>query len=274
MIQNSWHSSCFVESSVFDLAAERIVTDVFISYSSLDRKIATSFVNALEAYGLVVWWDQHIEAGARWSGEIEAKLKCSRCVVVLWSQNSVGSLYVREEARSGLERDVLVPIRLNNCSLPFGFGEVQTADLGAWDGVRHDPALQRVIARMQRILPENNPIPTPEERGVVLEDRKNRASKTYEISANGQTYSVFVAEQADVEAIEAARKVSHSQLATEREYLEFVLAHHLKRYSSIDAAIDDQNRSEPRRPVSSLAELLQAVTDRAVASYRQQFERR
>lgn len=247
--------------------------DVFVSYSSLDRDIAERFVNALESYGLTVWWDQRIEAGTEWSQEIETNLGSAGCVVVLWSQNSVARHFVREEARCGLGRKVLVPIRIGACDLPLGFGEIQTADLSAWDGSRFSPDLQRVIARIQGMLPGDRPIPTPEERVAVLEDRRKRAFKTYDIVADGNAYSVFVAEAEDVEAIEWACGNSHLQAATDRDYLEYALTSYLKHFESVAAAIDDQNRPELRRPVSSLAEWLQAVTDRAVASYREQREK-
>ena len=247
--------------------------DVFVSYSSIDRDLAERFVNALEAYGLIVWWDQRIEAGMEWSQEIETNLESARYVVVLWSQNSVASHFVREEARRGLRRNALVPIRIDGCGPPIGFGEIQTANLSAWGGLRHDADLQRVIARIQALIPGNRPIPTLEERAAVLEDRRKRAFKIYDIAADGSAYSVFVAEAEDVEAIDWVRGNLHLQAATDRDYLEYVLTDYLKHFDSIAAAIDDQNRQELRRPVASLAEWLQAVTDRAVSSYREQREK-
>ena len=42
------------------------MSDVFLSYKAEDRKRVRPLVAALEAEGLTVWWDAHIEAGAAW----------------------------------------------------------------------------------------------------------------------------------------------------------------------------------------------------------------
>jgi hypothetical protein len=249
------------------------MSDVFVSYSSLDRSRVSQFVNALESYGLNVWWDQHLDAGSRWSDEIETRLRSAKCVVVLWSKNSVTSEWVVKEAGIGQDRGILVPVRLDDCEFPFS--EHQAADLRSWNGQRYDPGLQRLISSIQRMLPAIGAIMTPEERAAILEDRRNRAYKIFDITIRGEPVSVFVSEKADDDAIETARQVSNfNKIRDNRDYIEFVLASRLDHYPSVHEAINDQNQAYPNRAASSVGEYLQAVTDRAVASYRQQYLQR
>jgi uncharacterized membrane protein YhaH (DUF805 family) len=59
----------------------------------------------------------------------------------LWSANSTKSQWVREEARMG--RSKLIPARLDASEAPFGFGDVQAADLSQWNGDLDHPQWTR-----------------------------------------------------------------------------------------------------------------------------------
>ena len=67
------------------------MSDVFVSYKAEDRKRVSPLVNALEAEGYSVWWDEQIGGGAAWRQTIEAELHGAKCVVVAWSKRSVGA---------------------------------------------------------------------------------------------------------------------------------------------------------------------------------------
>ena len=49
---------------------------------------------------------------------------------------------MREEARIGRDKGKLIPLMVDKTPAPFGFGEVQAADLSAWNGYDGDPAWQ------------------------------------------------------------------------------------------------------------------------------------
>ncbi len=113
------------------------MTDVFISYAREDQPQAERIARGLEAMGLSVFWDNEIPPGQTWADYIESKLNQCAVAVVLWSQHSTKSQWVREEARMG--RQKLIPARLDASEAPFGFGDVQAADLSRWGGDYNHP---------------------------------------------------------------------------------------------------------------------------------------
>ena len=115
------------------------MADIFISYAREDRAFAERIARALGAMGLDVFWDTDIPPGQTWADYIEGKLTQCRAVIVLWSQHSTKSQWVREEARMGREKAKLIPVMLDGTPAPFGFGEVQAADLSAWTGDTKHP---------------------------------------------------------------------------------------------------------------------------------------
>ena len=110
------------------------MADLFISYSREDKPRAEQVARGLTQAGFNVFWDTEIPPGQTWADYIEQKLSNCAAVVVLWSQHSTRSQWVREEARMGKERGKLIPAMLDNSAPPFGFGEVQAANLSTWQG--------------------------------------------------------------------------------------------------------------------------------------------
>ncbi|MGE0664742.1 MAG: TIR domain-containing protein [Hyphomonadaceae bacterium] len=117
------------------------MTDVFISYAREDAAQAERIARGLEAAGLSVFWDNEIPPGQTWADYIETKLNQCAAAIVLWSSNSTKSQWVREEARMG--RSKLIPARLDTAEAPFGFGDVQAADLSRWNGDYNHPEWRR-----------------------------------------------------------------------------------------------------------------------------------
>jgi len=110
------------------------VTDVFISYASEDRDHAGMLASALGSLGWSVWWDRKIIPGHVFDEAIERELETAKSVVVLWSQHSIKSEWVRNEAAVASERGVLVPATIDSVKVPLGFRRKQTADLIEWKG--------------------------------------------------------------------------------------------------------------------------------------------
>ena len=108
--------------------------DVFLSYAAEDRERARSIARALEACGWSVWWDRKIVAGETFDLTIERQLESAKCVVVLWSIASVASEWVKNEAASAAERQVLVPALVDDVRIPLEFRRRQTANLLGWNG--------------------------------------------------------------------------------------------------------------------------------------------
>src|SRR5262245_45549343 len=110
------------------------MSDIFISYAREDKHHAKQLADVLRNQDWSVWWDPHIPIGQDWRKVIKKELDSTRCVVVIWSKSSVESENVQEEAGVGKERGILIPILIDQVKPPFGFKQVQTAELWDWDG--------------------------------------------------------------------------------------------------------------------------------------------
>ena len=80
------------------------MSDIFISYSSKDRPWVEQFAKVLAARGWSVWWDREIPTGQTFDTVIEQALESAKCAIVVWSEYSVASKWVRSEAADALER--------------------------------------------------------------------------------------------------------------------------------------------------------------------------
>lgn len=103
------------------------MTELFVSYASEDLDRVKPLIAALEEYGWRVWWDRELVAGPSYDEKIEEALDTARCVIVVWSQDSIKSRWVRTEANEGLEREVLVPLLIDDVRPPLAFRISQTA---------------------------------------------------------------------------------------------------------------------------------------------------
>jgi hypothetical protein len=74
-----------------------------------------------------------------------AVIKRAKLAVVLWSERSVRSHWVRAEARRALDRGILIPARLDEAELPLPFNDVHTFDLRGWRGEPDDPRLAAFV---------------------------------------------------------------------------------------------------------------------------------
>ena len=84
------------------------MADIFLSYSHNDQKQAAALAGKLESQSWSVFWDRELLPGRKWSDTLKTELDNARCVVVLWTESSKDSKWVRDEAKRGLERDIQV----------------------------------------------------------------------------------------------------------------------------------------------------------------------
>jgi hypothetical protein len=130
------------------------MNDIFISYDSADRAIAQKFADALEARGWSVWWDREIPLGKAFDQVIEEELNAARCVIVLWSKESVRSRWVKTEAAAAADRDCLLPVLIEDIAIPFEFKRIQTAMLMNWRGDDSDPDFNRLVKAIEQLARE------------------------------------------------------------------------------------------------------------------------
>ena len=91
-------------------------------------------VRLLETGGWDVFWDRTIPPGETWHSSIGRNLDQANCIMVAWSEHSIGSDWVREEADEGKRRRILIPLLIDDVLPPLGHRSVQASDLIGWDG--------------------------------------------------------------------------------------------------------------------------------------------
>lgn len=107
--------------------------DIFISYSREDVGVAKNLAKNLEKEGFSVWWDRKIPTGKSFDEVIEKAIDDSKCVIILWSDDSVKSQWARTEAAEGRRRGILVPVLIEDVEIPLAFRNLQAANLMDWD---------------------------------------------------------------------------------------------------------------------------------------------
>jgi TolB-like protein len=109
-------------------------------------------------------------AGPSYHDAIEEALDSARCIVVLWSAVSVQSQWVKTEANEGLEREILVPMLIDDVKLQLAFRMSHTVRMLAWpedkselnnvvDGVRNligSPGASSVSPQSAQSPPHND----------------------------------------------------------------------------------------------------------------------
>lgn len=128
------------------------MTDIFLSYNREDQARAKLFADAFAAQGFDVWWDVGLRAGEAYDEVTETALHTAKAVVVLWSQRSVQSRWVRAEATLADRNKTLVPCMIEPCERPIMFELTQTAELSHWSGAVQDPAWQAFLADVTRFV--------------------------------------------------------------------------------------------------------------------------
>jgi adenylate cyclase len=128
------------------------MADVFISYARGDKARVAPLVAAIEAQGWSVWWDPAIEAGQHFDDQIDTELQAASAVVVVWTPTSVGSRWVRGEARDAAERGILVPVRFEDARLPIDARAIQTTDLDRWDEDPSSESFQDLLRSLGAVI--------------------------------------------------------------------------------------------------------------------------
>lgn len=125
---------------------------IFLSYNRDDQATARLFAEGFQRAGLDVWWDVTLRSGETYDEVTEQALRSAKAVVVLWSQRSVASRWVRSEATLADRNKTLVPAMIEPCERPIMFELTQTAELSHWRGDDADPAWQAFLADVRRFL--------------------------------------------------------------------------------------------------------------------------
>lgn len=153
------------------------MADIFISYSSSDVSIAKQIAGLLESRGWSVWWDRKIPIGQKYDTVIENELQSAGCVLVLWTQNSVESDWVMNEATAAAQKGTLLPVVLEKVSLPIAFRRIESAMLIGWDAEQEHPELDLLFGAIENIIAhktEASAIPPKNDKATLPEKESTR----------------------------------------------------------------------------------------------------
>jgi hypothetical protein len=128
------------------------MADIFISYAREDREWVEKLANALGTEGYTVWWDFDLLVGKRYRETIETELQTAKAAVVVWSQHSIRSDFVRDEAEDAQQRNILLPLLKEVVRPPAGFRQLQTADLTSWQGTASHAEFRRMLKGVSHLV--------------------------------------------------------------------------------------------------------------------------
>ncbi len=128
------------------------MSDIFISYAKEDREWVISFADALRQHGWTVWWDRSIPFGQSFQDVIEKELNEAQCAIVVWSRYSVDSGWVSAEADEARNRNILIPVLIDDASPPLVFRQLQTADLKDWNNKTSSPIFKKMLTDIGVLL--------------------------------------------------------------------------------------------------------------------------
>jgi hypothetical protein len=190
------------------------MAQVFISYASKDRALAAELSNWLGVHGFTAWWDISLVGGESFRKAILVELSAASVAIVIWTDHSVDSDWVCDEASRAHRGGKLVPIRLPSLSIdliPPPFGAIHTLLWRDW------AALQRALARFvlsPDVQPNNQvaePLPTAVTK--VLDTPKPPVGQSVKNTEDKVVTSAGAVRTYEGAAVDAIRKAC--QLASE-----------------------------------------------------------
>jgi hypothetical protein len=127
--------------------------ELFISYCRHDSDAANALADTLSKAGLSVWLDRRaIQEGDAFDTQIEEAIAQTRVVIVIWSEHSVKSHWVRAEAAYALGKHKLLPISIDQSEPPLQFMQIQTIDFRYWDRTSNHRAFQQLAGALAKRL--------------------------------------------------------------------------------------------------------------------------
>jgi len=127
--------------------------EIFISHSHQDLGTVQALATALSQRGLTVWVDRSdIQEGDAYDTQIEEAIAQTSIVIVLWSEHSTRSHWVRAEAAYAFAKHKLLPISIDQCQPPLEFMQIQTLDFCGWQGNCADKAFERLLTDLAKRL--------------------------------------------------------------------------------------------------------------------------
>ena len=126
--------------------------DIFISYSHKDRLYAHAIAEMLVRNGYNVWWDVDLLPGQQFADEINSVIHKAKATIVLWSEYSISSKWVKAETTLALKQNSLIPVWLHKVDLPAPYNTLHTLDLSTWGGDTDEVVLSKLLNGVEALV--------------------------------------------------------------------------------------------------------------------------
>ena len=134
------------------IGAKRAETlSVFLSYDRDDMQKARTFVKALESQHFSIWWDGLISGGHAFADRIQEALTESDVVVVLWSESSARSHWVRDEAGFGRDQTGWCRCRSTAPRRRSASSKSRPSTLASWNGRADAPEFEQLCHSIRSV---------------------------------------------------------------------------------------------------------------------------
>ena len=130
---------------------------VFVSYSHEDRERVFGLINDLMICSCNIWYDIGLHSGNDWSEEIARRLYGAECIMLMITNNSVKSEYVRDEINFARAKNKKIyPVFLEDIALPLGLDFLlgRTQAISYIDGTAEDSRF-KLRDKIKNQLPKN-----------------------------------------------------------------------------------------------------------------------
>jgi hypothetical protein len=125
-------------------------TDVLIASISDD---AAKALQVAQAISLAGWTVRRIHsAGSSKLHDFDAALAAAKCVLLVWSEDTINSEPMRTLASRSRHRVPLIFVRI--ARYPVLFRDAPTVELWGWSGAADDPTLQPLIDNIAAVVPK------------------------------------------------------------------------------------------------------------------------
>lgn len=125
------------------------MVDVFISYSRDNKARVADIAAAVAAAGYDVWWDAELPPHRSYGDVITEKIGSAKAAIVVWSQTSAQSEWVRAEADVARNQKKLVQTAIDDVMPPLPFNQIQFADLRDWRGEPDHSGWRKVLMSLE-----------------------------------------------------------------------------------------------------------------------------
>ena len=233
---------------------------VFLCHARADKQKVRELYRYLRRRGIRPWFDEiDLVGGQDWQVEIPKALATSDAIIICLTKNSVDKEgYIQKEIKFALDKALempegrifLIPVRFEECEVPFSLSRYQWVDL--FDEVGYTRMMKALKFRASQLERATVELPKPP---LVIEEDKPQFEKNEQNSIEEA-----VREEAEREAVDKAEREKAEREANER----------IEREKAEKAARDKLEREASEK---ALLEKAQREIDKRIKEARRRFNR-